>query len=324
MTLEDDDERTPLAVDVRAYVARCESAFPADFASHPLAAQRAMYRDLCKAFDRPRPVGVAVRDETLAADHRPIPIPIRIYHPRPGQPLPGLVYFHGGGWIYGDLDSHDTIAAEIAAAAEVAVVAVDYRLAPEHPFPAAFEDAWAAVQAIARRAQTVGLDPARLAVGGDSAGGNLAAAVCLEARGRPNGPRPVAQVLIYPALGLDVARGEAALAPSAPCLAREDLRLYWQAYLGAASIGTDARAAPLLSNDYRGLPPTYIAAAAHDPLLNDSRVYTERLRAAGVPVDLDVHSGLVHGFLRARHCTVEGEAAFAALCRAVHRLLRSD
>lgn len=319
MSHGDEHERAPLAADVRAYIARCQAAFPPDVASYPLARQREMYRDLCKAFDRPRPAGLVVRDETLATGDRALAV--RLYHPQAGSPIPGLIYFHGGGWIFGDLESHDAIAAEIAAAAGVAVVAVDYRLAPEHRFPAAFEDAWAAVRALSRLAPAWGIDPDHLAVGGDSAGGDLAAGVARQARDHPAGPAIAAQILIYPALGLELAQGEGALAPSAPCLTREDLRFYRDAYFGEDFTVGDVRAAPLLATGDAGLPATYIAAAAHDPLLNDSCVYARRLRSAGVPVELHISRGLVHGFLRARHCTTEGQAAFAAISGAVRRLL---
>lgn len=315
----DEQERTPLAEDVRAYVARCDAALPADFAASPLDRQRAMYRDLCRAFERPRPAGLSVRDEEIATGGRTIPI--RLYHPRPGKLVPGLVYFHGGGWIFGDLESHDSIVAELAAAAGIAVITVDYRLAPEHRFPAAFDDAWAAVRIVARDARAYEIEPARLAVGGDSAGGNLAAGIALHARDEEGRPPLVAQILLYPALGLDLAEGDAALAPSAPCLTREEIGFYRLAYLGETFKGDDVRAAPLLASAYAGLPAAYIAAAAHDPLVNDARLYAERLAAAGVPVQCEVFSGLVHGFLRARHCTAEGQVAFTAICRAVRRLL---
>lgn len=275
-----------------------------------------MYAALCRAFATPRPPGLAVEDLTVAANGRRVPV--RVYRPRGAGPWPVLVYAHGGGWVLGGLDSHDAVTADLAARGDMAVIAVDYRLAPAHPFPAALDDVWAVVRHVAANPAAFAADPARLMVGGDSAGGNLAAAVCLRARAA-GGPAICKQILIYPELGLTIDQGEQALAPSAPLLARGDLGVYWRAYLGDSATTDDPLAAPLLTRDYTGLPPAYIAAAAHDPLRNDARVYAERLRAAGGTVEVRIWPGLVHGFLRARGCCAEAEQAFDAICDAAVR-----
>ncbi len=309
-----------LASDVADFVRRSEAVFPSDSVRYSVAEQRAMYAELCRVFTAPRPPGVSVRDARVPAeDHE---IPIRIYRPEGRGTLACLLYLHGGGYIMGDLDSHDGIVAELTARAGVTVVAVDYRLAPEHPFPAAFEDCAAALEFVAREAARLGVDPARLGVGGDSAGGNLSAALALRSRER-GGPALVAQVLIYPGLGL---RHDPE-APGAPdgtesaLLSEDEVLYYSRAYLGPSATTTDPYAAPLRAQDYAGLPPALILAAGHDKLCADAEVYTARLRAAGGRAELLLAPGLVHGWLRARHCCAEAGQAFAALCAGTANLL---
>lgn len=314
-----------LAPDIAAFIRRSDEVFPPGYLEQPLARQREMYAELCRVFATSRPTGVSATDESVPAQGRQIPI--RVYRPPGelgGQVAQGcLLYMHGGGFVLGDLDSHDGITADIAAGAGVTVIAIDYRLAPEHPFPAAFEDCTAVLNHVVAQAARLRIDPARLAVGGDSAGGNLAAALCLWARAH-DGPPLAAQVLIYPG-GLSWRHDPMGEQPAddAPLLSHKEIRYFAEAYLGPGGTTEDPHAAPLLARDYRGLPPAFISAAMQDPLCADSQAYAERLNAAGVSVALQVAPGLIHGWLRARRLSREAAEAFAAVCDATARYLKT-
>jgi acetyl esterase len=222
------------------------------------------------------------------------PIPVRLYDPGVAAPAPCLVYFHGGGFVLGGLESHDRLCRELALAGRTKVAAVDYRLAPEHRFPAALEDCVATVQAIAADAAAWGVDPARLATGGDSAGGNLALATLLALRDG-GGRLPAAGVLVYGMLGGDPATGsQRRFGDGRYLLSTADLEWFWDCYLGPGAARTDPRAVPLRA-DLAGLPPLYVAAAALDPLLDDSLQLVERLRAEGRSHRFVLWPGLTHG-----------------------------
>lgn len=212
----------------------------------------------------------------------------------PRAPAPLLVYYHGGGWTIGDLDTHDGVCRFLAAAAGVLVLSVGYRLAPEHRFPAAVEDALAAFGWAVAQAAELGADPARIAVGGDSAGGNLAASVSILARDA-GGPRPAMQLLIYPAT--DAIGGASRHTFAAGfLLTKGDMDWFERHYLGDSGAGEDPRVSVLRAGDLAGLPPAYVATAGFDPLRDEGEAYAERLRAAGVRVALRRHPRLVHGF----------------------------
>ena len=307
-----------LAPGLAEFIRRGTVVFPPDSVRYSVAEQRAMYAELCRVFAAPRPAGITVVDERVPAAGREIPI--RMYRPEGRGTGAGLLYLHGGGYILGDLDSHDIIVAELAARAGVTVIAVDYRLAPEHPFPAAIEDCAAAFDFVVAETARLGIDPARLGVGGDSAGGNLSAALSLRARER-GGLAPAAQVLIYPGLGLRHDPDASGAPADAAMLSAEEIRYYDRAYLGPSATTNDPYAAPLLNRDYGGLPPALILAAGHDPLRADAEVYAARLREAEGQVELQIAPGLVHGWLRARHHCAEASHTFAALCAGTARLL---
>jgi acetyl esterase len=211
------------------------------------------------------------------------------------NPLPLLVYFHGGGWVIGGLETHDDPCRFLATHAGAALLAVDYRLAPEHPFPAAAEDAEAAYRWAAANAERLGVDPSRIAVGGDSAGANLAAALCLTARDA-GAPLPAMQLLIYPVT--DAAGG----APSRRTfgegflLTSNDMDWFEERYLPEDSDRGDPRVSVLQAPDLSGLPPAYVATAGFDPLRDEGEAFAARLREAGAPVALRRHPGLVHTF----------------------------
>jgi acetyl esterase len=271
-----------------------------------LAGLRQAYSDMCRAFTPSRPDGLYVVDFELAG------VPVRSYQPPVSPPTSGcpcIVYLHGGGWVVGDLDSHDFICAELASTLGVLVIAVDYRLAPEYPFPAAFEDCLGVWRAL--RTGPFRLDPERTLVAGDSAGGNLAAALCLALRDAGE-PLPAAQVLIYPGLGGDHRLPSRSECVDAPLLSSSDLDCYHALYLRGTG-QPSAYAMPLLAEDFSGLPPALIAVAQFDPLRDDGMLYAERLKAAGVAATLYYGEGLVHGCLRARGQVVEVDALYETL-----------
>ena len=267
---------------------------------------RQAYSEMCRAFTPPRPVGLYVVDFELAG------VTVRSYQPPVSPPTSGapcVVYLHGGGWVVGDLDSHDFICAELASTLGVLVIAVEYRLAPEHPFPAAFDDCLGVWRAL--RTGPFKLDPKRTLVAGDSAGGNLAAALCLALRDAGE-PLPAAQVLIYPGLGGDQQLPSRSECIDAPLLASSDVDCYHALYLrGTRQPG--AYAMPLLTEHFKGLPPAFIAVAQFDPLRDDGMLYAEQLQAAGVTTTLYYGEGLVHGCLRARGQVAEVDLLYETL-----------
>jgi acetyl esterase len=244
----------------------------------------------------PPEIGV-VRD--LSADGPHGPIPLRVCRPSgvaDSAPLPTLVFFHGGGWVIGDLDTHDVLCRQLTAEAGVSVVAVDYRLAPEHKFPASLDDAWAATRWVVSHAPDLGVDPRRLAVGGDSAGGNLAAVVALLARDA-GGPALALQVLLYPVT--DVAAESRSYEEFADgfMLTRDSMRWFTAHYLRKKEEAADWRVSPLRAPSLAGLPPALVVTAGFDPLRDEGEAYAVRLREAGVRVDYACYGGMLHGFV---------------------------
>jgi len=224
------------------------------------------------------------------------PLPMRLYAPA-GERLPVLVYFHGGGWVTGSLDTHDGLCRALAKRAECLLLAVDYRLAPEHKYPAAVEDAWAATAWAGAHAASMGGDPLRLAVGGDSAGGNLAAVIANRARDR-GGPRLLLQLLVYPVTDYDLTTRSYAENAEGYLLTREAMRWYWTHYLPTAAAGAEPDASPLRAENLRALPPAMVITCGYDPLRDEGDAYAQRLREAGVFVTHARYEGMIHGFFR--------------------------
>jgi acetyl esterase len=248
----------------------------------------------------------AARRESIAVDavlQRTIPGPdgeltVRIYRPlgaAPG-PLPAVVFFHGGGWVLCDLDSHDGLCRALANEAGCVVVAVDYRLAPEHPFPAAPDDCFAALRWLAAHGGEVGVDTTRLAVAGDSAGGNLAAVVALRARDE-GGPALRAQVLLYPLTDFSDTTASHREIGADYFLSSADAMWYWRHYLADEADGAHQYASPLRAGDLSGLPPALIITAEFDPLRDEGEAYGARMAAAGVSVSVHRYDGMFHGFV---------------------------
>ncbi|MDT7747855.1 MAG: acetyl esterase [Pseudonocardiales bacterium] len=240
------------------------------------------------------PVEVAsVQDRTVPGPAGEIPV--RVYTPAGEGPFPVVVYFHGGGWVIGDLEVVDQPCRQLASAAGAIVVSVDYRLAPEHRYPAAFDDSYAATVWVGAHAAEIGGDPARLAVAGDSAGGNLAAAVALAARDR-GGPELAAQLLIYPVTDFNFGTASYQDNREGYLLTKGSMQWFWAHYLGAQDLDKDPYACPLRADSLVGLPPAYVATSEYDPLRDEGEAYARRLEEAGVAVTAKRFDGMLHGF----------------------------
>jgi len=233
---------------------------------------------------------------------------VRVYTPvETSEPLPVVAYFHGGGWVIMGIDTHDGICRRLAVATGAIVVSVEYRLAPEHRYPAALDDCFAATQWLAEHAAEVGGDPNRLAVAGDSAGGNLAAAVSLQARVR--GPRLAGQALFYPVT--DAARDTASYRDNSDgyLLTEHDMVWFWDCYLGPDGDPADPFASPLRAADLSGLPPAIVITAEYDPLRDEGEAYARHLDGFDVPVELHRFDGMIHGFLGMEQLVPEADQA---------------
>jgi acetyl esterase len=271
-----------------------------------------------------------VREPIHHTEDRRIPgpgshLPVRIYHPRepkPGEKLPVLVWYHGGGFVIGDLETHDSACRMLANQADCIVVAVDYRLAPEYKFPAAVEDGEAALRWVALHAAEFGGDAGRLAVGGDSAGGNLAAVVALLARNAGH-PRLAMQLLIYPATAPEPETPSHRKFAEGYVLSRNNIVWFYKQYLRSPKDANDFRYAPLVADDLSNLPPALVLVAGYDPLRDEGVDYAKRLIEAGNRVRLANYEGMIHGFYlmggavdAAKHAVAESaqmlRAAFAA------------
>jgi len=257
------------------------------------AASRAQMHEMTVGFPGPQ-IHVEVDDISLpgpAGD-----IPARHYRPASGGATSVLVFYHGGGWVIGDLDTHDTLCRLTCRDAGVHVLSIDYRLAPEHPAPAAVQDAYAAFKWAYEHAGELGAIPARVAVGGDSAGGNLAAVVCQVARDE-GGPAPLLQWLLYPRTDFTANTRSLSLFARGFLLTKRDMDWFQAQYLRGAGLGpADPRISPLLAESLSGLPPALIAVAGFDPLRDEGQSYAAALRAAGTAVDLRLMGSLTHGF----------------------------
>ncbi len=236
-------------------------------------------------------------------------VAVRAYRPTSGV-LPALVFYHGGGWTIGDLDTHDVLCRQLAAGARCTVFSVDYRLAPEAPFPAAVDDAIAATKYILSNPGPLKIDASRVAVGGDSAGGNLAAVVALELKKM----NIAYQLLIYPATDQRCEFDSHDRNGEGYLLTRDAIRFFRGGYLPDAKDWTDWRASPLLAADHRGVAPAYVLTAGFDPLLDEGRAYADKLGAAGVAVEYREYPDMVHGFILFGGVLDTANAAVAECC----------
>lgn len=295
----------------------CETLFaesPPEAATWPLERQRTAWNGVCRKFRAPMPDGVSVEDKVLNG------VPCQIFRPRGEGLKAGLIYFHGGGWVLGGPDTHGDMCAEMAAAADVVVVLVDYRLAPENPHPAQLEDSIAVLSWLREHGREIGMDPDWIIGGGDSAGGQMTVGLSLYLRDRAmtllNG-----MVLIYPVLGNDVNTQSYIHNAEAPCLTRDEMIFFLDSFMGGQGSAnwSDPLAAPLLSNDLTGLPPAFITVAAHDPLHDDGVQFHERLIAAGGQSELRREPALAHSYMRARQVSEPAKTGFQAIVEAIKR-----
>jgi acetyl esterase len=306
----------PTDPEVLAYIERTNGFYPPDAIDFSVAENRAWYDRYAQEMRAPRPADVTAHDFAIPAAGPERSIRCRRYRKAGSAASPevAIIYYHGGGFILGGLESHDDACAGLCEATGLDVVAVDYRLAPEHPHPAQGDDAEAAFLHLAAQGR-------RLIAAGDSAGGNLVAALCLR-RKRAGSPMPIGQILIYPGLGGDVTKGSYVENAQAPMLTAKEGAYYFSVRTGGLKRQDcrDPDLMPLLAPDVAGLPPAYVITADIDPLRDDGRDWVARLEAVGIEAHWRNEPQLVHGYLRARHMSRRAAASFVYICEAATRL----
>ncbi|MFD0050389.1 alpha/beta hydrolase [Actinomycetes bacterium NPDC127524] len=266
-------------------------------------------------FQQPKEQVHDVEDKLLSLDGRDLPI--RIYTPEGLAPYPALVFFHGGGWVIGSLESHDSICRTLANTSGCKVISVGYRLAPENKFPAAVNDAYDSLVRIASEHKEYEIDPARIAVGGDSAGGNLAAVACIMSKER-RGPSIIHQLLIYPSTGYEEEPPSMQENGEGYLLTGEIMQWFRSHYFNRDEEINDPYASPFLYQDLSGLPPASIFTAEYDPLRDVGKAYAEKLRASGVPVFYKNYSGLIHGYANFAPVVPEAKMALEEAALELH------
>ncbi|MDO9570022.1 MAG: alpha/beta hydrolase [Hydrogenophaga sp.] len=261
--------------------------------------RRAHFEAVAARMREPHPPGITTQEHGVEVPETGQPVRVRVFRPEASSgPVPALVYMHGGAWMQGSPETHWDITAGLAAANQQIVISIDYALAPERPFPNALHDTVAVVRWAQDQAPTLGIRPDAIAIGGDSAGGNLAAAATLVLRGTPHAP--CAQLLVYPAVSFNTDRPSHTENANGPLVTVASMAAVNAMYCPNPADLLTPLAAPLLAQSHAGLPPAFIAVAQYDPLRDEGIAYAEALQAAGVPVHLDRGEGLIHGYLRAK------------------------
>jgi acetyl esterase len=293
--------------EIWAFITKTNGFFPTEAIVSSIGEQRGLYNEMCRAFTQ-QPTKAIQRKDYLLSERD---VPVREYRTQiESNNLPIVIYYHGGGFVVGDLNSHDDVCASICAFTDFKVISVDYKLAPEFRHPQAFDDAYAVFESVAlNTAQAI-------LVVGDSAGATLAASVSALARNGQN--QPAAQVLIYPYLGGPSNGGSYVEHAKAPMLSTSDMKYYDQMRIGSSQPQPDDETyAPLWGTDFSGLPPTAIFAAQCDPLCDDGDVYAKNIRSAGGEAHCTIEPGLVHGYLRARHSATRAKESFERILLAI-------
>jgi len=274
-------------------------------------------RGAVESIPRPDVVASAVDREIpgVAGD-----LPVRVYTPRGDGPFPVTAFFHGGGWVIGDLETHDNMCRLLCEATRSVIVSVHYRRAPEHKFPAAADDCFAATVWTAENAEELGGDPSKLIVGGDSAGGNLATVVALQAREKGH-PHVAFQLLIYPVIDCDFNTPSYLENATGYGLTREAMQWFFRHYVANEAEATQPYVSPLRASNLAGLPPAYVLTAEYDPLRDEGEAYARRLEEAGVPVTLERFPGMHHGFARMTHRIDRAQGIFRRIREEMDKVL---
>ncbi len=298
------------------FIKLTDSWYPPDAIDFSITRQRETYDAMCREFYNGVPAGVAFKDDTVESTDYQVPVRHYWSEEQHAADSPRVVYFHGGGFVVGGLQSHDDVCSEICASTGLPVTSVDYRLSPEHAHPAAFNDSMAVVRALAARSALV--------MCGDSAGGNLAAAVSHKLRDNPEVSSQLkGQVLIYPGLGGDMTVGSYVTHANAPMLKTQDVRFYSMIRTGGTTVSGDPTAAPLHDTDFGRLPPTVVVSAECDPLSDDGKHYCEKIIENNGQAVWFNEPGLVHGYLRARTTVTRARVSFERILNCIDMLSES-
>ena len=305
----------PIDAGMLTFYKELSSHSPPEAAQWPLAQQRQAWDGVCAMFRARRPARLLVEDLDVEGT------PARVFRPPGEAPKPGVIYFHGGGWVVGSCETHDDICAEMADQTDVVVVMADYRLAPEHPHPAQLQDSLKILAWMRSSGRALGIDPSRIVGAGDSAGGQMTVGLALSLRDHGL-PQLRGMVLIYPVLGADTGTASYIRNAHAPCLTRAEMAFYLESFLGprGGKSWNDPYAVPNTATDLSSLPPAYIAVASHDPLCDDGINFRDKLVAAAIPVTLREEAVLAHSYMRARHVSKPAMAGFKAIVEAVRHL----
>lgn len=300
-----------LSSDYWAYIKQVSDYYPADFFSRSITEQRSIYNQQVASVVQPLPSDVQFEDLQLKTDKGSVPA--RFYQTKDQAAFAHILYFHGGGFVFGDLNSHHGICAELCASTGFRVTSVDYRLAPEHLYPAALQDAELAYQALSARERLP------IIIMGDSAGACLAAHAAHQSRSTST--KPLAQVLIYPVLGSDLSLISYQRYAKAPLLTTDEMQHFWTTWLGTEQVPKKLEGIPLADPNFRGVPKTIVFSAEYDPLVGDAELYCAQVRVAGGEAHLHHEDGLTHGYLHARHQVASAQASFARIQAALKALV---
>jgi acetyl esterase len=302
---------------ILAFCAEISAKTPPGSDQWPLDRQRKAWNEVCAQFRAPRPAGLQVHDLETEG------VKFRLYIPEGNDPSPGVLYFHGGGWVLGGPETHDDMCAEMAAGAQCAVALVDYRLAPEHPHPAQLQDSMAVWRWMREEGSKYNIDADHLVAAGDSAGGQMSVGLGL-ALAEQGLPQLKGLLLIYPVLGADTNTPSYIRNAKAPALNRDEMIFYLDSFLGpkGSKNWTDSKAVPNLASteELKALPRTFITVAAHDPLRDDGVIFANKLKAASVVVELLEEPALAHSYMRARNVSAPAKKGFDAIVEALRSL----
>lgn len=300
---------------IEEFVGRCNAVMPPDFYTYPLDEQRRLYQSLVVEFPYDVPADVSWSEQDVI--HRQLPTRFRFYEPAQTLHAGLVIYIRGGGFVVGSLDTHHSAVAEIASKASVKVMAVDFRLAPEHPFPGALEDCYAALVYACENAALLGIDPRRIVIAGDSSGANMAVVIAMMCRDR-NGPELAGQALISPVL--DFTRWQEG-GDDAPLLTGGEMEFYTACYSPDAQTVSHPYISPLIAGNFAGLPKAYIMGAEKDSLAIDAEQYAHKLQEQGVDVEWVIEPGMVHAAIRARSLSPSVQDAWDRYCAKIGEML---